>query len=353
MAKLGTLEATRGMAAAAVVLDHADAAVRNGLGASAHLELLEYGKYGVDYFFVLSGFVIVWAHYEDIGRRATCNYALKRFIRLYPVAWMVVGTWLLIRFFWAGRIEPIEKIVTSLFFFPSLIDPIPTAVWTLRHELLFYLMFSMLLLSRRAGAFLLAAWILGCLTHTILALTGRPFTGILAFLFSTYHFDFLIGGVLALIHKRRQFRASKVPISFALLLLFIIFYFTWAFSIHRMWLNDYESFAATAWTLIFGLTFGLLLHGVVVLEGIWNPSRFYLALGASSYFLYLIHDPLISVGQRIVFIAPGVLNMPGLASSIFLVVCVTTSLAGHFYIEAPMNSHLRAILLPAKVEELT
>jgi exopolysaccharide production protein ExoZ len=343
VSKLATLEGGRGLAAIAVVLDHVNASTRIQFGADADVSWLDYGKFGVDFFFVLSGFVIVWAHYQDIAQGHIRQYALKRFIRLYPIAWIVVGGWLAIRTM-GGRFESIEQIITSLLFVPSLKDPIPTVVWTLRHEVLFYSLFSTLLLSRLYGTIVIGVWGVGCLLHTILSVMGEPFTGMPAFFFSTYHFNFLIGGLLAVIHKQRQFSASVMPLLIALIALITMMYLTSVFSIHRPWLSDYGSFAATGWTFLLGLTFGALLHGLMVVNKMWHPPRLALMLGASSYLLYLAHVPIISILRPVIFALPGAGTVAGLSPVVFLVACLGVCLVGHFLIEAPMTRWLRTML---------
>lgn len=68
MSKLVALEVGRGLAASMVVLDHANASTRLLFGPRGDLAALNYGKFGVDFFFVLSSFVIVWSHWSDIGK---------------------------------------------------------------------------------------------------------------------------------------------------------------------------------------------------------------------------------------------------------------------------------------------
>ena len=91
-AHLSILDVLRGVAALAVCLFHFN--YRDGGDLSA---ALEYGHYGVEVFFVISGFVIPlamsWAkfQYRNIG-----NFLLRRMIRLYPVFAIVAITNLLL-----------------------------------------------------------------------------------------------------------------------------------------------------------------------------------------------------------------------------------------------------------------
>src|SRR5574343_121942 len=52
---------------------------------------LHFGYLGVDFFFVLSGFIIYHIHAKDIGQpQKITPYLLKRFIRLYSIFWVVM-----------------------------------------------------------------------------------------------------------------------------------------------------------------------------------------------------------------------------------------------------------------------
>ena len=53
--------------------------------------MFSYGLLGVDFFFVLSGFIIMYAHMDDERNTASVKrYAFKRLARIYP-AYLPVG----------------------------------------------------------------------------------------------------------------------------------------------------------------------------------------------------------------------------------------------------------------------
>jgi len=88
---LKSLQMARGIAALAVTLFHT-----SGMFADPRYGferpfwwLTERGDLGVDFFFVLSGFIIMLAHRADVGRpREVGNYAFKRAVRIYPMYWL-------------------------------------------------------------------------------------------------------------------------------------------------------------------------------------------------------------------------------------------------------------------------
>ena len=84
-------------AAVLVVLDHATIT----LGMTRYFDMVLFdglfgsGRYGVDFFFVLSGFIICYAHWDDIASNSinsaprVIRFAKRRFVRIYPTYWLV------------------------------------------------------------------------------------------------------------------------------------------------------------------------------------------------------------------------------------------------------------------------
>lgn len=118
----------------------------------------------MDFFFVLSGFIILHAHMDDIGRPARLGrYLWRRAVRVYPIYWICltlsVGALVVM-----GGALPLWDIALNYglmapFFHPRII----AAAWTLFHEILFYLAFAGLIIHRRLGIALFGAWILAAI----------------------------------------------------------------------------------------------------------------------------------------------------------------------------------------------
>ena len=91
--KMRSIEAARALAAFAVVLLHAANLMRVE-HFSGHIGLggiFDFGYVGVDFFFVLSGFIITYVHFTDIGRiERLPRYLWRRFSRIYPIFWAIL-----------------------------------------------------------------------------------------------------------------------------------------------------------------------------------------------------------------------------------------------------------------------
>jgi len=152
------------MSVAAFHLSIMMAAARYG-GTHVFGELSRYGKHGVDFFFVLSGFIILLAHARDLGHPgAWGRYLTRRFVRVFPVYWLYTLVFVVVLMLAGGTDasmpdRPLDWLTSlSLVRFSDASPPLGQA-WTLFHELAFYAVFSMLILNRWLGALALAGFV--------------------------------------------------------------------------------------------------------------------------------------------------------------------------------------------------
>lgn len=337
--RINALEIGRGLAALAVVVFHANASAPHYGGPSfPWMRLLEYG---VDFFFVLSGFIIFTAHGHEIGQTGrVVEYLKKRFIRLFPVLWAVVLGFMLLRLC-AGVSMDVSTLLRSLFPYPSLEAPIPMVVWTLRFELMFYVAFALLLAAPKVGRLFFLLWGMACVAQLILSLAGNPVTGIPSMLVSSYIFDFFMGMGLAKLHSRHNFQATLSPLIAGLVALIAILAATYFFHLGRHGFVDYASVNATLWTMVRGIAFALVVHGLVCAETLINSNNPLILLGGSSYALYLVHTPANSILQRVAEYIPNAALQWG-AGHIFLIAGgVVAGFAVHHMFERPATRYLK------------
>ncbi len=237
---LKTLHAGRGMAALAVVAYHANISAEYfAKGAGGFVQTIaSYGYFGVDFFFVLSGFVLTIAHAGDRwGVADFSRYIGSRARRIYlpylPVGIGLAAIYVAIPHLTEGERQ--WQWLPSLTLLPLGAPAALSVAWTLQHELLFYLVFGLAMLAGRLVP-VLAAWAaLICIDR----FSGAP-TGVLL-----------------------------APINLA--------------------------FVAGA---LAGIVFLRSPKARLVEQSVDIPRAF-LALGTISYSLYLTHGPVISVVSRI------------------------------------------------------
>ncbi len=172
-----SLQAYRGIAAVMVVLFHASIAAGTYLGDSSLKPYFPFGAAGVQFFFVLSGFIIYWIHARDIDQPSRLpTYLKKRLVRIYPIYWVVMLAVLVLSLSIGAEIRGTTRdVLLSISLLPQPLEPTPVgAAWTLVHEITFYLLFATLLLSRRFGTAIMWLWAIGiCVTLVMYPLHTR------------------------------------------------------------------------------------------------------------------------------------------------------------------------------------
>lgn len=173
-----SLQVLRGIAAFMVVLAHTYAHLDTRHIIQGIPGLADAGIHGVDIFFVISGFVMVYISGDNFGKPgASRDFLIRRIIRVVPLYWFYTAaiSVLLIFFpgdFSSGQSFDLSHLLASLSFIPvensvGKIFPIHAVGWTLNYEMYFYLIFAFLLLFKKE-------WFLPLLSIILLAgvLTG-------------------------------------------------------------------------------------------------------------------------------------------------------------------------------------
>lgn len=159
---------------------------------------------GVDIFFVLSGFIMVYVQFHK--KYSPVNFFINRFVRIVPLYWFLILLLALIHvilpsvvlktyFTWAWVFQSVA--FTSDFFSHFHYPVLPNG-WTLEYEMLFYLFFSASLFIRRFSVSM-------CVTIIC----------VLVFVVITHHaimIEFIFGMLIGFftIHKQVNFHVSMV-----------------------------------------------------------------------------------------------------------------------------------------------
>lgn len=161
--KVISLEIARFIAAFIVMLEHFSTTIPDLKLGPAVLPPMP-ASAAVLFFFSLSGFVIYTAHYQDSGQvQRVPRYFWRRFCRIFPLYWLSLVPMLVV--LWDGCSPAYLTRILTLAPFTGHIAEVNPPAWTLRYELLFYIIFGLSLLpyARRVllpawGLLLAAAW---------------------------------------------------------------------------------------------------------------------------------------------------------------------------------------------------
>jgi len=349
-----SIEACRGVAATLVLLSHCGHTLGapQNFGAPPFGLIFQFGRAGADIFFVLSGFLISLIHWRDIGRpERLTHYLARRTTRIYPTYWLVllavVPVDLATRTFYDAYGDP-WAMVKNILLLPQN-DQIIDVSWSLCNELLFYAVFALLILSRRAGFLALAAWTLVMVARPIVA----PYDDVVWLNLLTYpmNFEFLAGLFAGWLVQRHEVRHPGAVLALGLTI------FT-AFAIaedHRLlWSNQFHPwFPAQYWQIVMVRSLGYGMAGVLIITGLTSlekrgrvavPPALGL-LGGASYLLYLIHVPALvalGAGERRLHLLRYL--PPWLLAALIVLLVIAGVVGLHLAIEKPL---LRAVR-PAK-----
>jgi len=333
--KITTLEATRGFAALLVLLYHATGSMFEYYYGYPTLSWFRFGHAGVEFFFVLSGFIILYVHREDLGRpHRIQNYTWRRFVRIYPLYWTVTTAMLA-----AAMVVPSIGNLPALHwrsvFYSFLLlhhadYPVVSVAWSLEHEILFYALFGIAILNLRIGAALFVLWAVAIAYSRIMGEQSLLFD----FIGRDYNMLFFVGMAAAAVVRR-----WRIPAPRTILVIGAILFFTGGA------LEDYGfDLKGFAGRLIYGFGAAGIVLGLVEAERSrkWRAPRLLMLVGAASYAIYLVHlNSLIVIEKTAAVTGLGRLLPEGVILCLLIMLPICVGLACHVFFERPVLDFLR------------
>jgi exopolysaccharide production protein ExoZ len=275
-----SIQYLRAIAAILVVVQHANSG-------PIHLDIIrpELAIFGVDLFFVISGY-IMWAT-TVAAERTPGQFWVARITRIVPLYWAFTSLYLVIVLLHPAALQhpstDLVHIVKSYAFVPAVhpalggILPVYSLGWTLNYEMFFYLVFGIALLVRSRAARLATVTVaLGGLVSAGFA--WRPTDPILQTYTSELLLEFLCGTLIAAASEHLMSwgaRAAAPILGIAAL---------WLVAVHAGRLSGGHF-------VMFGLPAALTAAGLLALERTLRtrPLSTGLLVGDASYSLYLCH----------------------------------------------------------------
>lgn len=283
------------------------------------------GFAGVELFFVLSGFVMAFIHWKDLGlMNKVPVFLLKRVMRIIPLYWFFLLFLVVFNFLFLrdelNEHHGIDYFINSFFLIPGEAGFILEVAWTLTFEFVFYAFFSLLIMNKLWGMWIFLSWQGAVLLNVYFSFSE-------ALVFSSYNSLFFMGVLSALAYKYLDYLSSVLVFLFGLFGFALVSYF----GIQGYWegLVDYR-------TLLYGIFAAMLMAGIVNCENIANASfpKLFMLLGDSSYSIYLSHGFALSVMSFALSTLGLTLLFPKWL--VFLILIISGVVAGvllHYFIE--------------------
>jgi exopolysaccharide production protein ExoZ len=318
-ALLHGIQTMRGIFAVLVVCHHV------GVHASRYWShewldsMFNHSTFRVDFFFVLSGFVLWTAHRTDAGKPdATRGFLLRRFWRLYPLLITLSLFKMILICFIPGRAANAYQVIPSLLALPQSSFPVIVSAWTLSFEMFFMVMLAACLAMPRK-----------CVLPTLLALAAllsvggvllgiRPAISGFGFLTHPFILEFAAGALVAECVRQKSSKAWGVLLCGAAAVgLFI------GASQHSWHIAQLVIEQKMFWALVFGLGLGglALWERSCAVERWWLRDRW--NLGRASYSIFLSHGFVLMAVFAVV--KPQMLGSDPLWINLFLLLVLAAS----------------------------
>ncbi|GAA0321800.1 acyltransferase [Sphingomonas oligophenolica] len=335
----------RGIAALAVVVDHASgtAAFSKYFGDSPAWAFTSNGARGVDLFFMISGFIITIVALQGAELAPAMrlgDFFARRFARIVPLMWLAIVSYLLLQLAFRHGVPPLLPYVHAMLLLPGAI--LPPHIWTLRQELVFYLVFAIAMLTVRPARLVVALWL--ALPFILIALGMLPHDrgmvqGGIAMIAAPNNLEFGAGMLIGIIWlKRFAHRDLVAPIDplFLLVVGFVAVVAAISWTSGRLAVPGHVALCSL-------LFVPLLFYAVHVRCPDGWPRRIGETLGNASYAIYLFHPHAVSGSLGILArLTPW---MPrGALVAIVVLIATGFGVAVHLLVEKPLVRYARILL---------
>ena len=300
---------------------------------------------GVYYFFALSGFMVYYLYYKKFGNQGMIGkFLFSRFVRIYPIYWIVTFAVLLAIIIFPslgeGHVKGVRTFITSLLLIPYETVPFLGVAWSLVHTVLFYLVFTVMFFKNRIISFVLAlGWALISAAFSLNLLTSTNY--VINYLFNSNNLIFLAGVACAYIVIR-----IKINI-----------YVAWTFVVLGMigfplsWINAQYGFHGISLELTTTLASILLILGFssIDLQKDIKIPKLAQYLGDASFSIYLTHYYSVSA-FTLILLNPTFGVLPKMLIAIILI--ITSIICGcivYSFLEKPINRKLKSLIKKEKI----
>lgn len=295
---------------------------------------------GVYYFFALSGFMAYYLYHNKFGNREMIKYFLySRFIRIYPVYWIVTIAVLVVMIVFPNLApehqQGMEDIIFSLLLIPNGSNLVLGVAWSLVHTVFFYLIFTIAFFKK--SKFSITAAILWAMISFAFSIQLFNSSNILFnYLFNSYNLIFLSGIACAYI-------VLKVRLNL---------YLSWILAIIGVagfplsWINAQYGYTALNIEIATTIASVFIIIGFssIDLQKDLKIPKVAQYLGDASFSIYLTHYYCISA-LTIIFLQPMFNSLSNIVIAIlFIALSVICGCLVYSFIEKPINKKLKQLL---------
>ena len=328
MKTLNSLQLSRAIAAWLVVYHHYMQGFHNFQWSTpAGHFFTTVGKFGVDIFFVISGFIMYYTLAR--GNYTASEFVRRRLLRIVPAYWIATLAFLAVLHVFPSPFTSLfgwnlSSLALSLLFIPHANPagigqfPLLTIGWTLNYEMFFYVWLSLMLFLFRS------AWFFSCaLSMIVLPLFWQhdwPYSAILS---SSLLYEFVIGMFVGHLYLRAEALGKSRSASVGTILLLGGGLLYWAGAMHWSILDFSKTPYFWRWgDLTYHFSAAIFVCAALAFEQQVSTLRMLRALrylGDMSYSTYLVHPIALCI-------AVYVLGQPQTLPAELFALCVYTAM---------------------------
>jgi len=333
------LHVFRAIASVAVVLHHLTAMAERGYEASYLGGFFTAFEFRVDFFFVLSGFLVTWVYGGRVGEPgAGLAFFKRRLLRLYPLLFVLTTLKLLLMLGpaaasgrWSSESLDLTTILGSYLMLPMERYPLILAAWTIPFEVFFYAMFAIAMSTRwRVVLGIALLWMMAIIVHGAFYPSAQPRQTF--FLLQLSHLQLMAGVLAALALKTLDLRVWQRPLLAIAISALVALPFIYDACLRPNPLMKRLYLAATFVALIIGSALWEQGRGRSLALPRWLRT-----LGDASYSIFLMHSPMLLLGLQLLahrqLMSNGTLTLLALLTVVAGVFC-------HRWLEMPMQRRL-------------
>lgn len=258
------------------------------------------GQWGVDLFFILSGFIIYHVTRE---RSNWGNFAIKRIFRIYPLYWLCLCAYAIYNNVDFTISSFLQNVMMIPFFGPiSSKSLVVGQAWSTCYEIYFYAVFTLILLSgiskKRIIPVLLLLYVGGFVSRKLGLFSGNGFVAYLYSLISTIPIlFFMLGIIISMIYNRYKEQLNKYVLQLTDNKCIVLCVGGGILILFSVVLLKYSWIVSLGWAVVLFSLFLIFNFLIGHSKGIF--AKILLWLGDISFSIYLTHSLIIKVLMNI------------------------------------------------------
>ncbi len=285
---------------------------------------------GIDFFFLVSGFMLYYLYHKDIGVPGKAKvFLVKRIVKIYPIYWLftlaILFLILLFPQLGDGHEKNWQVILKSFLLFPT--DPILATSWSLSYVILFYVVFSLLIYRPKTIKPIIACWIIVILLAQFNIIFNPD-----VFIFSFSNLEIMFGVCIALIVMNHKVKYSSLLVVTGIL----GYLFIWSNNV-----NNFYNLREDYFYCLFSILIMLGITSIDLKKEIQLPKSLS-TLGDSSYSIFIsqlpiLHFYMLILGKFNIFSVLG--NFVSMC--LVIILTVLTGCMVYYLIEKPVATFFK------------